>query len=199
MPSSVGLQIGWYMLQLCVTVPPTDSTQSFQPSPRLPQSPGRAGWLTRVEAKLQSPGRELETDTNNSQQKVFGRGRDKRERGGGAIDWPIDPLNCSSWARLHLGSIKHSSIFGPRQRWWQRLIRKHLSTLSQSPRVNASVLWELLDFLFSLSLSLFLICAAWKLLTDHPCSFLFFFLSRSRQRGALQGVGCVRKQSMELH
>lgn len=65
-----------------------------------------------------------------------------------AIDWLIDPLNCSSWARLHLGSIKHSSIFGPRQRWWQRLIRKHLSMLSQSPRVNASVLWELLDFYF---------------------------------------------------
>lgn len=74
-----------------------------------------------------------------------------------AIDWLIDPLNCSSWARLHLGSIKHSSIFGPRQRWWQRLIRKHLSMLSQSPRVNASVLWELLDSYFFLSFFL-LIC-----------------------------------------
>lgn len=63
-----------------------------------------------------------------------------------AIDWRIDPLNCFSWARLHLGSIKHCSIFSPRQCWWQRLIRKHLSTLSQFPRaiVTVSVLWELL-------------------------------------------------------
>lgn len=74
-----------------------------------------------------------------------------------AIDWWIDTLNCFSWARLHLSSIKHSSIFSPRLHWWQRLIRKHLSTLSQFPRaiVNVRVLWELLPRHFYLFLCSF--------------------------------------------
>lgn len=47
------------------------------------------------------------------------------------IDWWINTLNCFSWARLHLSSIKHSSIFSPCLDWWQRLIRKHLSMLRE--------------------------------------------------------------------
>ncbi len=50
------------------------------------------------------------------------------------IDWWINTLNCFSWARLHLSSIKHSSIFSPCLHWWQRLIRKHLSMLTVSKR-----------------------------------------------------------------
>lgn len=91
-----------------------------------------------------------------------------------AIDWRIDPLNCFSWARLHLGSIKHSSIFSPRQCWWQRLIRKHLSTLSQFPRaiVTVSVLWELLVGHFRWLF--LLICYRWKFLTGYRSPHSFF-------------------------
>lgn len=66
------------------------------------------------------------------------------------IDWWINTLNCFSWARLHLSSIKHSSIFSPCLDWWQRLIRKHLSMLRQFPREldNIHVLWEQLPHYF---------------------------------------------------
>lgn len=82
-----------------------------------------------------------------------------------AIDWWINNLNYFSWARLHLGSIKHSSIFSPCLYWWQWLIRKHLSTLSQLPWaiVNVNILWELLPHRF---LGIFLpVCFKWRSLT----------------------------------
>lgn len=54
-----------------------------------------------------------------------------------AIDLQINSFNCFSWARLRLGSIKHTSISSPCLCWWQRLIRK--SKLSWFP-VGAAAL-----------------------------------------------------------